>query len=314
MPREVIFCQSINGISIEHVKYWQASDSTVRHFHDEYEILFLIKGGRQVFLNGRAYLMQEGDVMLLDSGVIHLTRCPESGSPDYECMIFYITGKEMEELDERFPGLELRTYFQNHTGIFRLAKEQRLQFAGLGGLFRDECVGSGYGSRYIVEAAMVSSIVRMVRELHTWETAKPIGSGEAKYKRTYEMADYIFENTESVKSLDELAERFFVSKFYMCRAFKQVTGYTILEYLTILRIQKARNYLAQTDMSISRIAELVGYNSLTHFEKEFKRCLRVSPSRYRKNRVAAAYSVTADFPKSNQETYGILNKGQNEFK
>ncbi len=300
MPREVIFFQSISGITINHTRYCQASSSTVRHFHDEYEILFLVKGGRQVFLNGRAYLMQEGDVMLLDSGVMHLTRSPDAGSPDYECIIFCITVKEMEELEERFPGLELKKYFKNHTGIFHLTKEQKQQFEGLSSLFREECGDSGYGSKYIVEAAMVSSIVKMVRELNTWEIAKPIGSGEAKYSRTYDMADYIIENTGSVKSLDELAERFYVSKFYMCRAFKKVTGYTILEYLTTLRIQKARNYLVQTGLSISRIAELVGYNSLTHFEKEFKRRLLVSPSNYRKTKAASAYSVTAGFPKRNE--------------
>ncbi len=296
MPRskEVIFCQSISGISIEHARHWHENSNPARHFHDEYEIMYLVKGRRHVFLNSRAYLLEAGGVMILANGVVHLTRCPAEGEQEYECLIFYITGKEMRALDEKFPELDLREYFRKNTGIYNLTKEQRSQFLGLSDLFRDECGGDEYGSRCIVEAAMVSSLVRMVRELYTWEKVSPLCAKEAKYKRTYDIADYIVENTGSVSSLDELAEKFFVSKFYMCRVFKEVTGYTILEYLTILRIQKAREYLEETDLSISRIAELVGYNSLTHFEKEFKRYLCVSPSKYRKTwDTAGDFGVTA---------------------
>jgi len=142
------------------------------------------------------------------------------------------------------------------------------------------------------------SLVWMVRELNTIEPLPPIGFEDAKNKRTYEIAEYMSENIGAVSSLDELAERFDISKFYMCRAFKEVIGYTILEYLTILRIQQARRYLVGSDMNISQIAQKIGYNSLTHFEKEFKRYMYMSPTSCRKvDGKANRFTVTTGFPR-----------------
>ena len=56
----------------------------------------------------------------------------------------------------------------------------------------------------------------------------------------------------------------------MCRLFKEVTGYSISEYINIHRIQKASHYLENTDLSISEITGLIGYGSMTHFEKNLQ--------------------------------------------
>ena len=99
----------------------------------------------------------------------------------------------------------------------------------------------------------------------------------------YDIADYLSQNCEQNLSLDEIAEQFYLSKYYMCRLFKEVTGYSISEYINIHRIQKARHYLENTDLSISEITGLIGYGSMTHFEKNFKTYMNVSPLKYRKS-------------------------------
>ena len=82
----------------------------------------------------------------------------------------------------------------------------------------------------------------------------------------------------------------------MCRLFRRVVGYSVSEYLTILRMQKACEYLEKTKLSVSAIAERVGYNSLTHFEREFKRYTQVPPLRYRSTlHTVTAFDVTTDF-------------------
>ena len=61
-------------------------------------------------------------------------------------------------------------------------------------------------------------------------------------------------------------------------------------------MQKACEYLEKTRLSVSAIAERVGYNSLTHFEREFKRYTLVSPLRFRSTRhTVTAFDVTTDF-------------------
>ncbi len=296
-PQNIVFRRNIGGISLEHIKCLNSNDVQARHFHDEYEVLYFLKGQRLIFLKNRSYLAQTGDILIIDSDAIHMTRCPPGAEPDCECVIFYITSGKMKELDGKFPGLELVRYFARHTGIYRVNEKYRKQFMRLNRFFQRECQNMAYGYGEIVESAVLWSLVRMVRELNISEPVPPVGFEETKNKRTYEIAEYMSENIDAISSLDELAKRFDISKFYMCRVFKEVTGYTILEYLTILKIQQARRYLADSDMNISQIAKKVGYNSLTHFEKEFKRYMHMSPTSCRKaDGKAARFAVTTGFP------------------
>ena len=84
-------------------------------------------------------------------------------------------------------------------------------------------------------------------------------------------------------SLEEIAQRFYLSKYYVCRLFKEVTGYSINEYINIHRVQKAQWYLTETDLSISEIAGQIGFGSMTHFEKIFKTYTTMTPLKYRKS-------------------------------
>ena len=64
--------------------------------------------------------------------------------------------------------------------------------------------------------------------------------------------------------------------------FKKETGKNFLEYVTELRIQKAKNYLIQTDYDIAEIAASVGYGDLKYFSKLFRKNTGLSPSEFRK--------------------------------
>ena len=88
---------------------------------------------------------------------------------------------------------------------------------------------------------------------------------------------------ELTYSLDELSERFFLSKYHICRLFKEAAGVTVSEYVNIQIVRKARHYLEETKLSVSEIAGLLGYGSMTCFEKIFKRYMQATPLEYRKN-------------------------------
>lgn len=83
--------------------------------------------------------------------------------------------------------------------------------------------------------------------------------------------------------MDQLANRFFISKYYLSRSFREVTGFGIREYVNILRVQKAQSMLQETNLSVSEIAETLGFDSITYFERIFKRHLAVSPVQFRRD-------------------------------
>jgi len=73
-----------------------------------------------------------------------------------------------------------------------------------------------------------------------------------------------------------------VSTFYFCKLFKKATGMTFTEYLSVVRIAKAKNLLLNPNLRISEIAYDIGYQSLTHFNRTFHRIVGHSPTAYRR--------------------------------
>lgn len=92
---------------------------------------------------------------------------------------------------------------------------------------------------------------------------------------------YIQENQAEDLSLGQVAKAVNTSTFYFCKMFKKVTGINFTAYLSRVRIEKAKNLLLNPNLRISEIAYAVGFQSLTHFNRVFKKVLAQSPTEFR---------------------------------
>lgn len=95
--------------------------------------------------------------------------------------------------------------------------------------------------------------------------------------------NYIHENQAYGISVEELAAAFNYAPKYLGRLFKSKTGQTVTEYGNRLKIRQAESLLAETDLSIERIAAQAGFNSGTYFDRVFRRITGLSPLMYRKS-------------------------------
>ena len=93
--------------------------------------------------------------------------------------------------------------------------------------------------------------------------------------------EYIKENQSEDLSLGQVAKAVNTSTFYFCKIFKKVTGINFTDYLSRVRIEKSKNLLLNPNLRISEIAFEIGFQSLTHFNRVFKRITGQSPTEYR---------------------------------
>jgi len=93
--------------------------------------------------------------------------------------------------------------------------------------------------------------------------------------------DYIHAHQTEDLSLGQVAKAVNTSTFYFCKLFKKVTGINFTDYVSRVRIEKARNLLLNRNLRVSEIAYEVGFQSLTHFNRVFKKILGQSPTQYR---------------------------------
>jgi len=91
----------------------------------------------------------------------------------------------------------------------------------------------------------------------------------------------IQENRENSLSLGHMAKTLNVSTFYFCKMFKKATGLTFTDYVARTRIERAKGLLLNPNARISEVAYDAGFESITHFNRVFKRVLGQSPTEYR---------------------------------
>jgi AraC-like DNA-binding protein/ligand-binding sensor protein len=92
---------------------------------------------------------------------------------------------------------------------------------------------------------------------------------------------FINEHSTEELSLEQVAKAVNMSSFYFCKMFKKFAGVNFTEYVSRIRIEKARNLLLNPNLRISEIAYEVGFQSLTHFNRVFKKVLGQSPTEFR---------------------------------
>lgn len=289
----VIYYGETAGISLERMVRKGSFSMHVKHFHNQYEIFYLIEGKRRFFFSNRSYVVEGGTLILVDENVIHMTTAWSDEDIGHDRIILYIDKSKMEQLEKLFPNLGLVRFFHEHYGVFPLDDKQQADFLSFYFCLQQELDNKRRHFSSMVDLEILRYFIGFMREKHQKALIEaPKSSKHSKYDTIYEVADYISTHYTENVSLDALATRFFISKYHLCRTFKEITGYGINEYLHIHRIQKAKLLLEETTDNVSQIAELLGYDSTTHFERVFKTYMNLSPLKYRKLLNTVTYKNT----------------------
>ncbi|QJD83507.1 response regulator [Cohnella herbarum] len=99
------------------------------------------------------------------------------------------------------------------------------------------------------------------------------------------IAKYIDQFLHEELSLQDISNRFFLSREYISRKFKQEMNENLTDYITRARIDRAKKLLADTPLKIAQISEMVGFQDEKYFSKVFKKGTDCSPNEYRKHRL-----------------------------
>lgn len=122
----------------------------------------------------------------------------------------------------------------------------------------------------------------MVHVLRNNELSIKDSTTQVKHNEIEIIKNYIRENYSNKISLDKLSDLVDINKYYLIRLFKQQTGLSPIDYLIHVRLEEAEKLLSQSNVTISKISDLVGFHSPSHFSKTFKESNHMTPSAYRK--------------------------------
>ncbi len=243
------------------------------HYHEFHKILLLVSGSGAYAVEGSRYLLQPGDLVLIGSGCVHRPEFEPGTS--YERIILYISPEFLRR--ESVADCDLADCFSGARGhVLRPGEKARAALFALAAELERELGGDGYGRVILSTAAVLRLLVHLNRELR--HTASPQPSPVTPTnERVLDMLRYLDAHLSEDISIDDLAERFYLSKYHMMRLFRRETGSTIHSYLTERRLLLARELIAG-GMSATDACYRSGWRSYSSFTRAFGRRFGTTPT------------------------------------
>lgn len=234
------------------------------HWHDNIEILLFTSGKAVIAFDNNPITYESGDVAVINSNVTHHMAEKPVGTA-YHCVI--IDKRFCEAFSIPIESLMFESHIRDE-GVKQLilfiSREMREQ-------------PEYYKAR--VKAYAAELLVLLSRE-HSVRVVKTRSSVSLQKQTTMKKAvTYISAHFVEALTVEEIAEHVGLSKYYFCRAFKEVTGQRVFDYINMMRCSKAQKLLATGQYNISESAFASGFNNLSYFTRTYLRYMGVTPSR-----------------------------------
>lgn len=256
-------------LNITWAQYSSEWNSTM-HAHRHAEMFFIMSGSGTFQLQRHSFPVSGRSLVIINPGVMH---CEQSnqGSP----LEYIVLGVENLEMAANEQGYVLTTFNRDWDTV-SVSLRLMLQEARSG--------QDGYSQ--VCQRMLEIILLRILRRRGLSLASEAVGMDDNR--ECGMVRRYIDEHFKESITLDQLAELAHINKYYLVHAFRKAYGTSPINYLISRRIQESRFLLTNSNHSLSQIARILGFSSLSYFSQSFHRTEGVSPMEYRNLHTAEA--------------------------
>ena len=272
------------------------------HIHDQHEILLFLSSGSTLEVGNRRYVATTGDLFLLNSKEYHRTR-GVAGKP-YERYILQFVPELFEDISKAF-GYNFAMHFEDRSANFihkiHLSEANLARVEQLFAKIERNIINENKDENILVKLKLsILELLVTINELYEFlikeqgaavENAEDGGAfrveaGKSKNLITQrnlieQIKKHIKDNREEKLGLNDIAQKFFMSPYYLSHYFKKETGFTLAQYITNQKLTAAKSLLKK-GYSVAEVALKLSYSSDSHFISVFKRNCGITPKQYSK--------------------------------
>jgi AraC family transcriptional regulator, melibiose operon regulatory protein len=281
VPVDYFFKPNQNVVFLKHPRYIRFSE----HKHSFIEMNYVYSGTCKQFINGKEVILNEGDLCLLDTNVIH--SIDSASENDIVINIMIRTSYFDSALIQRLSGNDLLTDFFVHA-IYQQKKNSRyiLFSRGENNRLRDLIMQalSEYDHPQLCSSEAINSYMLLLftELLRIYNSSSKMDEEPILKKAIIsDILSFMEHNYQNI-TLEKTAEKFHFHPNHLTRLLKTNLGKTFIQLSHQLKIKNACTLLENTYLTIDQIANKVGYTNITFFYKSFKKIHGVTPAEYRK--------------------------------
>jgi len=247
------------------------------HWHNAIEITMPLENWYTYRVNGIEYELNEFDLILVPPGELHEITAPQTGKRFiFLCdFSFFYNNSPFTPL---LPLLTSVTVIRNDSSDIH---------SRVSSLFQEMCHEFTLGD-VLMEPAVYSKLLQILLLIQRQNlvssdlfSGSPFSKQKEYVEKMLKVTRYINDHYRHDISLDDLSAIAGYSKFHFSRIFKQYTGMTHTDYLNQVRIKVAENMMMNPSITITEIAMNSGFNSITTFNRTFKKLKNHTPSKFK---------------------------------
>lgn len=260
------------------------------HFHIFYEMMILLSPKAYHFVEGKRYDMVSNDIILLPPSVLHQS-VYLPGPPSDRIVIGFMLPRQMIE---QKPGYrEILSIFDCATPILRFHREEQNRiFERLNEIINLQLTVHNPQIRDLMIHNKFIEFLFTLYSLRNQNHYVPNVEDTGIREKIYTITNYIHTHYSDDISLGSLADIFYISPYYLSHQFKDVTGYTVVQYIQLSRVKNAQYLLLNSKDKITKIAEQTGFSSFSQFNRVFRKFCGMSPSDYKNTSRQTSYAMT----------------------
>lgn len=253
-------------------------DSVAMHHHDFYEVYFFLSGSVEYRVEGRTFLLEPGDLLLINPNEFHQPLV----NPDiaYERIVLWIDKAYLDSFSADTVNLSrcFQRELPTHTNLLRLTTVERTEITEILSRLIKESYGSGYASTLSATGLFMQLMVEINRiALLSSNPGEPL----RETPLVSQVLEYIGKHCTEEISLESLAQKFYVSKYHLSHEFSRAVGTSIYRYVMLKRLLLAKQLLAD-GLSPGAACHSCGFQDYANFYRAFKAEYGVSPKEYAK--------------------------------
>lgn len=242
------------------------------HSHSSYELYYLVKGEREYFIGDRFFKITAGDLVLIPGKILHRT----AGEGGLRYLVHFSRGF----VEKFFTQTALEPLLKDQAVVFRGESREVNQIQSILNVMLSEFIQAErerIPQNEPLQAGYLYQLLFLVA--YSNNTYVPYDYAD---ERLTKIIQYINENYSHIDDIEEVAEQFFISKFYLCRFFKKKLGISLVSYLNKIKVREACQMIRGGENNLTEIAIKCGFNSSSYFCKVFKSEKGISPTEYRR--------------------------------
>lgn len=244
------------------------------HYHDFNKILIFLSGDVTYSIEGRSYALEPNDIVFVNAGEVHR---PVIHSADaYERIIIYVSPSFLESYQEDAYdlGLCFKQAHQKQSHVLRVNSFRGSSLGNVTERLEQSLHDSDYANELYHDLLFLEFMIQLNRAAihHNIDYISNSSSNE----KILSVLDYLNEHLTEELTIDGIAEKFFLSRYYLMHTFKEETGYTIGSYLSTKRLKLARE-LIRNGTPITEACYACGFKNYSTFSRAYKKSFGNAP-------------------------------------